>query len=231
MTLQQYFQIKFILLFSLGTGIQSSPHSCISCTRKPISLRSFHVVSVTTTVDNMEGKDADGQGNGQCHQAMATTAGNGEQWVSFTWTLTRLLTVSVVPWVLSWRHEDWAGEWQDEWKTGWTTGLKEWCASRSNYWVATSGVPQGSLLSLILFNVFIKPGQWNRMDLHQGHWWPKTGGTVNTLKGKALKKDLNRLEKGVGRSFMTFNKGKCKVLHLLWPQQAGELGGEKFNEI
>lgn len=46
------------------------------------------------------------------------------------------------------------------------------------------------------------------MDLHQVHRGPKIGGTVNTLKGKTLKRDLNRLEKCIDRNFMRFNKGK-----------------------
>lgn len=43
----------------------------------------------------------------------------------------------------------------------------------------------------------------------------QNGGTVNALKGRALKTDLNRLEEWVDGSFLRFNKGKCKVLHLL----------------
>lgn len=57
MILQQYFKTKFTLLLSLGIGNQSSPHGCISCTRRPITLESFHMVSVTKPGDNTVGTE------------------------------------------------------------------------------------------------------------------------------------------------------------------------------
>lgn len=150
MTLQQYFQIKFILMLSLGIGIQSSPHSYISCTRKPILLASFHVVSVTNTVDNTVGNDANGQWNAQCQWAMATSAGSGELWMLFAWILTRLLTVSsgirgaeLETWGLSRRMTRWMEKWLDHRAQGiacssWTSWTSEWLlvvVLRGHYWV------------------------------------------------------------------------------------------------
>ncbi|KAJ7425017.1 hypothetical protein WISP_25766 [Willisornis vidua] len=102
-------------------------------------------------------------------------------------------------------------------KTVWVVDQRVVVNGATSSWCpVNAGIPQGSVLESVLFNIFVNDMDESTVcNLSKFTDNAEFGGSVVMLEGrKALQRDLDSLHQCAKANSMTFNKVKCWILYL-----------------